>query len=1293
MYFLRRTGSWLIAALIIALLFGLMGIRCTQKTPMDPMGAIQDEIPSLINMIASPSQIATGGARTEIRVRLVDRSSTPLEGRVVQFSTTLGSITPQDTTDAQGYAFAVLTSGSDAGWARVTAVHEEDALAEISVQFLASALAFLRIEAANQNLLANGIDGTPVTVTVLGDSAEAVAGAQVFLFANVGEITPSVIIDSQGRGTADFTSTALNRDTTATIRAAFESDTVALSILLRGIQIEAAASPTAIRADGNSVSTISVLLKETVSQVAIPDASVRFGTDKGTIPGESQTDASGIARVDLTSSDTPDTARVTVYYGNLFSDTVQVAFTSDTPQTNTFSLLNASPDAILADGVDQTTISVAVVDAQNRAVQGQLIRFQTTAGTIPPQAVTDVYGRAEVALRSEASRNDINAVVTVQMDTVIRNLPVLMQGVHLSVGAQPTVIRADGQSTSQITALLKRAGNQVAISGATVTFGTDLGTISNQSVTDDQGVARVTYVSATDTGTACIIARYGQTLADTVFVRCSTESHGINTLHQLTASPAVILANGMDQSKISVQVLDPQSRPVEGAVVAFFAGVGTMTINQAVSDADGIASVFLTSIAHRVDTTAEVKATLGTAILRTNVLMEGVNISLQASPETILADGQSVSHITAHLKRHSSQVAISGAEVYFGASLGSIPGRVTTDNQGIARADYVAGTDTGTAVITVHYGTGLDESVQVHLQETVPTYLDVTATPTSIPADGQSQATINATVTDANRNPVPDGTSVLFDILEGSGSIGHQRTTVDGVASSQLTSGTSPDTVHVVVSVGETLRDTVSVVYTVGEVNRIEITVNPDSLPADGVTKSMVQAQVFDSQNNPVQGITVNFSATLGDIIPSARTDAQGVAEVEYSSTAIGLATITAEAGGISRTITVKVYPGPPFAMTLSYSPHFIYVRECGKNQTVTVFADVRDEKNNPVKDGTYVTFSVYASPGQGDSLSTTAPKPTVNGVAQVSYTSGTRSGTSRIRAVVTDGNGVPITPEVSGISTEIVIYSGPPYIEDINDPASTHLTIVSNRLNIWAGEDTTRVTALVGDRYNNPVQQGTAVYFTTSGGVITTQAYTDANGIAHATLIGGNPLPTIDRFYNYDGVQDPNLGTPIPGPLPDFENSQVINTEGNLGENDGIARVIAHVQGVDSLGNSARVWDRNAIVLSMPISHFEISTTDTVLTPGQFATIAIELWDVNGNPVVGGSLLTAAYAPASASAELSWEEKETGDPGSCFYTVNLFNAINPMDPNARATYITVTISIQSVNGNYERSLSIYLDI
>ena len=137
-------------------------------------------------------------------------------------------------------------------------------------------------------------------------------------------------------------------------------------------------------------------------------------------------------------------------------------------------------------------------------------------------------------------------------------------------------------------------------------------------------------------------------------------------------------------------------------------------------------------------------------------------------------------------------------------------------------------------------------------------------------------------------------------------------------------------------------------------------------------------------------------------------------------------------------------------------------------------------------------------------------------------------------------------------------------------------------------------------DKYNNPVQENTAVYLTTSGGVVTTTAYTNENGIATALLQAGNEQPTLNNWYTYDGLTDPNTGAVIEVATPDFENSHVFNfytpayfspaynyVDG-YEQNNGISRIIAWTEGVTGdpvVGyTSARAWDWTAVVYSKSV-------------------------------------------------------------------------------------------------------------
>jgi hypothetical protein len=405
------------------------------------------------------------------------------------------------------------------------------------------------------------------------------------------------------------------------------------------------------------------------------------------------------------------------------------------------------------------------------------------------------------------------------------------------------------------------------------------------------------------------------------------------------------------------------------------------------------------------------------------------------------------------------------------------------------------------------------------------------------------------------------------------------------------------------------------------------------------------------------------------------------------------------------------VVPGGPNSIVLRFSPKAIGVRETGQNQTAIIEAEVRDAKNNPVVDGTEVTFSIVHGPGGGESLSPSPadmPIPTVGGLARASISSGTISGNVRIEASVTTDGG-----DIVAKASEILIHAGPPYMENREVYASTHLTIAAEQLNIWRTLGTTNISIAVFDKYHNPVQEGTAVYLTTSGGGVSTHtAYTDAQGKAQVILTGGNPQPLIYKYYYGELMQDPNdLTVILPGPveynvpeapggveylLPNFEGSLVANSmadsfatspryHGNNAvmeydslENDGVARIIAYTEGHDLAGNTIRAWDQITVVYSGFVD-YEDNTETTLagdtLHLGQAATFIFSLMDDNGNPIESNSTISASLTN-EVDAKLTWTEINTGNGwGKVYYSLTVINNVDPTKPNPKTGPTNIKIS------------------
>ncbi|MDQ7064940.1 MAG: Ig-like domain-containing protein [candidate division KSB1 bacterium] len=824
--------------------------------------------------------------------------------------------------------------------------------------------------------------------------------------------------------------------------------------------------------------------------------------------------------------------------------------------------------------------------------------------------------------------------------------------------------------------------NASPVSGKVVLFSASRGTITPADTTDGSGIAEAIYLGPQIPGPVTITARLGSQI-DSTTVTIDTQ---ISQNLQILPEQKSILANGFSTVKLLIQAWDTNQQPVPNARIDLTSSAGAITPT-VYTDNNGTAEAVLQSIASQKDVAATIKASLNDIEAVSLVIFRGVNFQLQVTPTTLIADGRSQATVQAILKETTRLVAVPQAEIHFGASLGTIPNAVLTNESGVAKTLFTSSVDTGAAMIIASYGEFIHDTVRVTIGQSVPTYLNLSATPPVLIADNRSQAEIKAVVSDAANNPVPDGTPVYFEIIQGSGTLESRKVTQSGTAISILTSSRTPDSVWVRASVGN-LQDTVLVRYVVGPPARIHLTSSRRDIPADGSTKTRIQAYVYDEVGNPVKdGTRVSFSSDIGEITSTAETR-NGVAEAEFSSNVTGLATITAAAGQATGTLTVRALPGPPNSVLLSYDPASVGVKDSGRNTTLTITADIRDARNNPVADPTYVKFSIVSSPGGGEFLSSDLPIPTINGKAQVSFNAGIRSGTARIRAEVTDSTGRPLNPPVSAVSTEIIIFAGPPYMADVNDLSTSHLSVGAEPLNILGWHfvnNTATIVALIGDKYNNPVPAGTAVYFTTTGGIIATHTgYTDENGVATVTLHSGQPYPTVPRYYNT--FFDPNAGHPnfslptsiIPGPIPDYDLGEVANGYDATSQNNGIARVLAVTEGVDQNGNPARVWNVANVIFSGLISVFRAEVDKTQLLPGEAATIIITIYDENGNPIVPGSSITLE----ADAGKLSWTELVTSDPGKTKYVVALTNNLDPNDPNAKETTVSVGIKVTSKNGN-----------
>ncbi|MFN4293982.1 MAG: Ig-like domain-containing protein, partial [Thermoflexales bacterium] len=116
------------------------------------------------------------------------------------------------------------------------------------------------------------------------------------------------------------------------------------------------------------------------------------------------------------------------------------------------------------------------------------------------------------------------------------------------------------------------------------------GSVAPGAATTLGGVATAT-ISSTLAGTALVTATAAGASATTLV----TFTAGAPASIALTATPNLILANGISQSVVVAQVTDAFGNPVPGVPVLFLAGIGSFSPNSGTTDAAGRVTVTLTS--------------------------------------------------------------------------------------------------------------------------------------------------------------------------------------------------------------------------------------------------------------------------------------------------------------------------------------------------------------------------------------------------------------------------------------------------------------------------------------------------------------------------------------------------------------------------------------------------------------------------------------------------------------------------------------------------------------------------
>lgn len=540
----------------------------------------------------------------------------------------------------------------------------------------------------------------------------------------------------------------------------------------------------------------------------------------------------------------------------------------------------------------------------------------------------------------------------------------------------------------------------------------------------------------------------------------------------VTATPPALPADGASLSLIRAMVVDTAGNPVaDGTPVAFATDAGTFldgSTYYTTTTAQGAAEVFLRAASQVV--TATVTVTSGQAIGQVQVPFVSTaphTILVEAFPTAIPVTG--TAQITATVLDVLGHPVRDGTAVTFTTSLGTLTPTVTATVAGIAGSTLYGEGLSGLATILARSGSAAGTAT-VRIGSGSSFTLTLVADPPAIPADGQSQSTITATLVRADGQPITLTYWISFSTTLGS--IPSRSLAVSGTTTVFLTAGTTAGNA-VIVAAAQRASASTRVQLLPGEAAVLTLTAEPAEVPVGG-RQSTLLAVVRDAYGNAVaDGTPVTLSTTLGTVSPTLASTWNGRAYSWLTSgSQAGIATVLAHSGPAGDTAAVRFTALDPATLTLSADPPVVVADGVFSS---TLSAWVADPFGNPVEDGTTVQFLTslgHIRPSQAG---------TVAGWATAVLTA-TQVGTATVRAL---SGGIEARTTVS-------LVPGAP----------AHILVAASPSSLCAnGVSTATVTTYLWDALSHPVADGTPVTFAASLGTITPTLTWTKDGRAQATL------------------------------------------------------------------------------------------------------------------------------------------------------------------------------------------------
>ncbi|MBL7714465.1 MAG: Ig-like domain-containing protein [Bdellovibrionales bacterium] len=578
------------------------------------------------------------------------------------------------------------------------------------------------------------------------------------------------------------------------------------------------------------------------------------------------------------------------------------------------------------------------------------------------------------------------------------------------------------------------------------------------------------------------------------------------TVSTFVSDVPTVPADGVTVANLTATILDAGGNPITGKdvqVTPSRAGFDIVTPAGVVTtNASGVANFTVSSLLLGIgnftanNTTDSLTVATNPAVTFTPGGVSAMLSTVVPSTMTPTADGLATTTVTVTLVDNFSN-PVPGKTVILTSNRGPFDiittvAPVTGISDALGQVTFtISSTTAGNSQLTA---TDVTDSLPLTSQPTLAfapgtpsaAISTLTATPTTLFADGVSTSTATVTLLDAFSNPVPGKVVMLTSTLGTvtppvgiTGPTGAVSFSISSLAIGTAMLAALDLTDSVALAANPTLTFTAGLPDTLAST----VSVTPTTQLADGLTPSIVTVTLRDNLGNVVPGKTVSLVSDRGidTITPAtAVTNVAGVALFAVRSTLVGTsiytATDTTDSIGIFQTATVTYNAAAvdPFTSTISISPATAPADGTLINITVTL----KDASGNVVAGKTVDVTS--SRPPLTDTIS--APAVT-DALGQATFTvSSLVAGTPTLTATDT-------TDSITVFSTAAPVFTAPPV-----SPTLSSVAIVPG--SIVADGTLATVTVTLLDTLSNPVNGKTVSISSSRGG-------TDSISIISAVTAG----------------------------------------------------------------------------------------------------------------------------------------------------------------------------------------------